>query len=111
MGRSYFVRVGGMFLFFGLIIASFGIRHHSPPAVAFAAVINLIWAWLFWREFRLGPSVLDRDGVTRRDGARFLWTELIAIVDITHKTITSYTSIQFAGGEAPLVAADARQRR
>ncbi|MBM3764366.1 MAG: hypothetical protein FJW32_03155 [Acidobacteria bacterium] len=113
LDRSYFVRVGvvgGMFLFFGLIIASFGIKHHSLLAVAFAVVINLICAGLFWREYRLGPSVLDHDGVTRRDGARFSWTELIAIVDITHKTITSYTSIQFAGGEVrlfPLTLANA----
>jgi hypothetical protein len=113
LDRSYFVRVaivGGMFLFFGLIIASFGLKHRMWLAVLFAFVSNVIWIVLFWREYRRGPSRLDSEGITRRDGARFAWKDLLAVVDVTYRTFTSYTSIQFPNGEVrlfPLTLANA----
>lgn len=105
LDRSYFVRVGfvgGLFVFFGLVIAGFGIKHHMWPAVLFAVVINVIWVVLFWNEYRRGPAVLDSHGVTRRDGVRFEWKDLIDVVDVTYKTFTSYTSIRFPNGELRL---------
>ncbi len=105
LDRSYFVRVaivGGMFLFFGLIIARFAIKVHSWPGLAFAIRSNVLWIVLYGREYRLGPDVLDSDGITRRDGARFAWKDLTAVVDVTYKTFTSYVSVQFPRGEVRL---------
>ena len=79
--RDYFLRqvfLAALFGSLGLFLAYQGLRRHMPLLAGFGASSVAVWAAIAFWNYRQGPRSLDRDGVTRRDGRRFLWKDLTA---------------------------------
>lgn len=77
--RSYYYRMAFMTALTGslsLLLAYFGLKHRMWPMVLFGLLPFGSWALLAIHEYRRGAKTLDAEGVTRRDGKRFLWAEL-----------------------------------
>lgn len=87
------------------MLASFGIRHSIAPLVAFGMLPLACWAgYMFW-EHSHGADLLDSEGVTRRDGRRFLWANLrdVQRVHVIHKWgqqgALNHLVVRFAEGQ------------
>jgi len=80
---SYFVRLavtGGIFAFIGTILAL--VSRGRLALIAVGVVPFLIWAAvMIWTHLH-GTRLIDSHGITRRDGKRFLWTDLIERRDV-----------------------------
>lgn len=78
LSREFFVRQAIVFaacLFPGTVLVWQGFRRDIPLLSLFGVFPLFLWAFLIWREYRRGPSVMDLEGITRRDGQRFLWKD------------------------------------
>ncbi len=109
--RSFYIRqglVGGMLLFFCLVMV---LTMKQAGALRYLAFLVFVGPWLFLvsREYFLAVSGMDEAGVTRRDGRRFLWTELHAMREV-HMHLhagqpgpLNHLDLLFAGGKARIL--------
>jgi hypothetical protein len=82
--RGYWMRIGGLFVLFGLIALGIGVqavRRGPPLMLAFAVALALTPAWLLWSR-RRWVARLDSDGVQLRDGRRFAWANFEKVVAV-----------------------------
>ncbi len=107
LSREFYVRQAIVFaicLFPGTVLVWQGFRRHMPLMVAFGLFPVFLWAFLIWREYRRGPSVMDLEGITRRDGTRFLWKDfreqrrVHGVLQYGAQGALSYIEIIFSSG-------------
>lgn len=70
----------GMLLVMSLVPAL--LVKHSPVLKWVMPLASLLLGLLPWREWRIAAKVVDEEGVTRHDGRRFLWANLIKLLDV-----------------------------
>lgn len=80
LSRDYFVRQAILLALFGgfsLFFVRFGVKHHIGLMVWVGVGLFLLSAGLTAWPYFHGLRAMDTEGVTRRDGRRFLWKDLL----------------------------------
>jgi hypothetical protein len=98
--RSFYFRhalIGGVLGFFCMVMV-LTMRHAGALVMLLPVVFLGPWAFLVRREYRLSARVVNEEGVTRRDGRRFLWRDLHAVQEPLN-----HVDLIFAGGRVRIL--------
>lgn len=109
--RSFYVRhafIGGLLAFFCTVMVLM-MKHAGPLRWLLPVVFMGPWLFFMLREYRLAARLMDDEGVTRRDGRRFLWPDLQRVQEV-HMRMTpgqqgplNQVDLLFTGGRVRIL--------